>query len=29
MGWTYDAVLALPVDVYGVLVEELAAMHEE
>lgn len=29
MGWSYDDVLALPADVYAVLIEELAAMQEE
>jgi len=24
MGWTYDELLELPVDVYGVLVDELS-----
>jgi hypothetical protein len=29
MGWSYDDVLALPVDVYTVLIEELAALNDE
>ena len=29
MHWTYDEVRALPIDVYGILIEELAKEHQE
>ena len=29
MGWSYDDVLALPVAIYNVLIEELNKAHDE